>query len=218
VTAQVTNLAHASGLLRTIPRFTEDASRLALELYRQLAQGEPVALDALADVHGSTADEVRALLADEQLKAWVFYDDENRVIGFRGLAVAPMPHRFEVDGRNLFTWCAVDSLFIPPLLGRPARIESRDPRTGRTIRLTVTPDGVESVDPASTVMSYVAGDPEVRRTNPAKVMATFCHHIYYLESPTIGAEWAAEHGHGAFIVSLAEAFELGSLFNATQFG
>ena len=82
----------------------------------------------------------------------------------------------------------------------------------------MTPGGVESVDPAETVMSYVAGDPEVRKTNPAQVMATFCHHIYYLESPEVGAEWAREHGHGAFVVSLEEAFELGRIFNAAQFG
>ena len=218
MTNLATNLAHAADLLCTIPRFTEDASRLARELYGQLAQGKPVAHESLAEALGVSVDDVMALLADEQLKASAFYDDENRVIGFRGLAVAPMPHRFEVEGRNLFTWCAVDSLFIPELLGQSARVESKDPRTGRTIRLTVTPGGVESVDPAETVMSYVAGDPEVRKTNPAKVMATFCHHIYYLESPEVGAEWAREHGHGAFVVSLEEAFELGRIFNAAQFG
>ena len=218
MTAGATHLAHAADLLRTIPRFTADVNRLALELYRQLALGKPVAHEDLADSLGVSVDAVKALLAAEQLKAWALYDDQNRIIGFRGLAVEPMPHRFQVRSQVLFTWCAVDSLFIPELLGLSARVESEDPHTGRTIRVTVTPEGVESADPAGTVMSYVAGDPEVRRTNPAKVMAAFCHHIFFLESPEAGAEWAAEHGHGAFIVSLDEAFELGRLFNAAQFG
>ena len=218
MTTQTTNLSQAVGMLETIPRFSENADRLARELYRQLARGKPVGPESLAEALGVSADGVQELLASDQLKGWAFYDDDDRVIGFRGLAIVPMPHRFEVEGRQLYTWCAIDSLFLPELLGLPALVVSQDPRTGREISLTVTPDGVESVDPAETVMSYVVGDPEVRQTNSAKVMATFCHHIFFLESPDEGAEWAAEHGHGAFVVSLAEAFELGRLFNAAQFG
>lgn len=218
MTEQMTTLNQAVRMLKTIPPFSESADQLARELYRQLAWGEPVGPESLAEVLGVSAGGVMDLLASDELKGWAFYDDDGRVIGFRGLALVPMQHLFEVEGRQLYTWCAIDSLFLPELLGFPAWVVSRDPRTGREIRLTVTPDGIESVDPAATVMSYVAGDPEVRQTNPAQIMAAFCHHIYFLESPDVGAEWAAEHGHGAFVVSLGEAFELGRLLNAAQFG
>lgn len=204
-------------MMATLPRLSEAAGRLATELYRQLAEGEPVPLQNLASALEGAVEDVRALLESEQLKGWVFYDEDDRVIGFRGLAIRDMPHRFEVEGKTLFTWCAVDSLFIPPIIGKSALVESQDPRTGRLIRLTVTPDGVESVDPPETVMSYLVGDREVVKTNPENVMAAFCHHIFFLESPEVGDEWAAEHGHGAFLVSLEEAFELGRLFNAAQF-
>jgi hypothetical protein len=33
-------------------------------------------------------------------------DGQGRVLGFGGLAGAPMHHRLEVDGRDLSTWCA----------------------------------------------------------------------------------------------------------------
>ncbi|MFQ5549621.1 MAG: organomercurial lyase [Gemmatimonadales bacterium] len=203
-------------MMATLPRFSEAAGRLATELYRQLAEGEPVGLQNLASALEGTVDEIRSLLESEELKGWVFYDDDARVIGFRGLAVRRMPHRFDVEGKGLYTWCGVDSLFIPPIIDKSAHVETKDPRTGRVIRLIVTPEGVESCDPPSTVMSYLVGDREVVKTNPEKVMAAFCHHIFFLESPEVGAAWAAEHGHGAFVVSLDQAFELGRLFNAAQ--
>ncbi len=217
MTTKTTNIEAAVAMMDAVPILEEDAQRLALELYRQLARGDAVPPASLGDALGVPTEKVTTLLEDEQLKGWVFYDDEGSVIGFRGLAIREMPHRFEVEGRTLYTWCAIDSLFIPEMLGKPARVQSRDPLTGTAIALTVTPDGVEAVEPATAVMSILIGDPEVVKTNPTKVMASFCHHIFFLESPETGAEWAAQHGEGTFLVTLEEAFALGKRFNATQF-
>jgi len=38
-----------------------------------------------------------------------------------------MPHALQFDGRTLYAWCAWDTLFLPELLGRPARVTSTDP-------------------------------------------------------------------------------------------
>ncbi len=218
MTTSSSDIYQASAMMNTVPALGEDAKRMAVELYRQLALGEPVRQESLAEALGVPREEIAALLEDEQLNGWVVYDDEKSVIGFRGLAIRKMPHRFEVDGRTLCTWCAIDSLFIPDLLGKPAKVESRDPHTGTAITLTVTPDGVESVEPAAAVMSILIGDPEVVKTNPTKVMASFCHHIFFLESPETGEEWTAQHGEGTFLVTLDEAFTLGKRLNAAQFG
>ena len=205
-------------MMDTVPALGEEAKRLAVELYRQLARGQPVSHKSLADELGLSANEISALLEDEQLKGWVFYDNDRRMIGFRGLAIGKMPHRFEVDGRTLYTWCAIDSLFIPEMLGKAAQVESRDPHTGTVIRLTVTPDGIQDVEPVDAVMSILVADTEVVKTNPTKVMASFCHHIFFFESQESGAAWAAKHGEGTFLVTLEEAFALGKRFNAVQFG
>ncbi len=217
MTTKTTNIEAAVAMMDAVPILEEDAQRLALELYRQLACGDAVPPASLGDALGVPTEEITTLLEDEQLKGWVFYDDDGSVIGFRGLAIREMPYRFEVEGRTLYTWCAIDSLFIPEMLGKPAKVQSRDPHTGTAITLTVTPDGVEAVEPAAAVMSILIGDPEVVKTNPTKVMASFCHHIFFLESQETGAEWAAQHGEGTFLVTLDEAFALGKRFNATQF-
>ena len=205
-------------MMDTLPRFDERARRLSIEIYRELALGEPVEQVTLAAQLGVQPSEITDALEDEQLKGWVFYDDVRRIVGFRGLAISKMPHRFEVAGRMLYTWCALDSLFIPEILGQPARVESRDPGTGNLITLTVAPDGVQSVDPPDAVMSILVGDQEVVKTEPTKVMASFCHHIWFLESRDSGAEWVAQHGEGTFLVTLEEAFALGKRFNAAQYG
>lgn len=217
MTTQTTHFDSAAAMMDTVPPLDQDAQRLARELYRQLAQGEPVPLEDLATALDLPMLEVKALLQGEQLKGWAFYDDQDRIIGFRGLAIREMPHRFVVDGRTLYTWCAIDSLFIPEILGQTAQVESRDPKTGTLIRLTVTPDGVQDAQPADTVMSILLGDPEIVKTNPTKVMASFCHHIFFLESSETGADWTAQHGEGTFLVTLDEAFALGKRFNAAQF-
>lgn len=217
-TASSDKLDQAFAMMDSVPVLDEDAKRLALELYRQLAFGEPVQHDSLSEALGVPTEKISALLEGEQLKGWVFYDSDGRVIGFRGLAIREMPHHFEVEGRSLYTWCAIDSLFIPEMLGASARVESRDPQTGTAIKLRVSPDGVKAVEPAISVMSHLIVDPDVVKTDPAKVMASFCHHIFFLESPESGEEWIKQHGEGTFLVTLDEAFALGKRLNTTQFG
>ena len=62
MTTQTTNLSQAVGMLETIPRFSENADRLARELYRQLARGKPVGPESLAEALGVSADGVQELL------------------------------------------------------------------------------------------------------------------------------------------------------------
>jgi hypothetical protein len=50
------------------------------------------------------------------------------VLGFGGLAVAPMHHRLEVDGRTLWTRCAWDSLFVPEIQGSGRASRPQTPR------------------------------------------------------------------------------------------
>jgi Alkylmercury lyase len=100
--------------------------RVQLTLFRLLSKGDPVEPERLA-AHAPLPDpEVRALLA-----SWhgVHSDQAGRVVAFQGLSVVEAPHRFHVDSRELYTWCAWDTLFLPELIGRPAEVESTCPTT-----------------------------------------------------------------------------------------
>ncbi len=202
-------------ILARLPDFTLAEQRLGLALYRLLARGQPVTATELATAIDQAPHGVNELLAGEGMRGMVYRNDDGNVIGFGGLAVAPMPHRFEVDGRTLYTWCAWDSLFIPEMLGRPARVTSRCPETGEAIRLTVTPDGVASVRPADAVVSFLV--PEALEGDARKTIASFCHFLFFLASPAAGTAWVERHP-GTFLLTLDQAFALGKEKNARQFG
>jgi len=199
----------ASDLTRAAPDPSLMRQRLSVALYRLLADGEPVAPTTLAET-------TRVPLAEtiEALAHWpnVFRDADGRVIAFGGLALRPTKHSFEVDGRRLNAWCAWDTLFLPIVLGRSGRVESRSPISGAPIALTVSPDGVERASPPTTVLSLVPPGDFGRN-----LIKDFCHHVHFLASPEEGEQWASEHDRG-YVVSLAEGFELGRLWVEHNYG
>src|SRR2546427_11796082 len=138
-----------------LPTMTGEEQRLGLEIYRQLAEGEPVLKSDLAEALEAPTDTVDELLGHANLKSLTYTDKQGRIIGFGGLAVRDMPHRFQVDGRTLYTWCAWDSLFIPGILDLEAEVESPAPGSSARVRLRVAPHRVEDVQPASAVMSFL---------------------------------------------------------------
>ena len=191
-------------------RLTPEEQRVSINLCRLLAEGHPVGVPHLADQARLDEDSVRRLL-----QAWpgVYFDDAGRIIGYWGLALPEMDHRFEVNGRRLFTWCAWDSLFIPAILRTTAAVTSRCPETGVSIRLNVSPNGLEQIEPAGTVMSFLR--PEVARVRE-NVMLHFCRFVHFFASSAAGARWVARTP-GTFLLSLENAYELGRRKNMAQY-
>lgn len=183
------------------PVLDGDEKRLVREVYAALALGEPVSVIDLASRTGKNEGWI-----SDRFDSWpgVFRDPEGRVIGFWGLSIVEMGHRFEVDGRTLYTWCAWDPMFIAPLLGANARVTSTCPVTGRTITLTVGPGGVSDLDPSCAVLSFL----QPRADWKDDVIVSFCHFVLLLASREAGGEWAASHP-GTFLLGVDEAFELG---------
>jgi alkylmercury lyase len=198
-------------------RFSPDEQRAAIALYRELAKGEAVDSARLATALGIPAAESAALLDRDAIKSAIYRDGQGRVLGFGGLAVAPMHHRLKVNGRTLSTWCAWDSLFLPELLESSAEVASPDPESGQLVQLVVTPERIASVEPRDTVMSFVRPDAGVFGTSATNVMAKFCHFIYFFASQASGERWS-EKNPGTFLSSLDDAFVLAKRFNRRNFG
>jgi alkylmercury lyase len=199
-------LAHA---LAAGPKLNVGEQHLAVALYRVLAERRPVSVATLAERSGLEESAV-----GERLAAWaaVFRDEHGDVIAFWGLALPEMSHRYVTGGRKLHTWCAWDTLFITPILGRVAEVASSCPVTGRPVVLTVGPESVRRADPAEAVVSFLSpqqpwGDD----------VLTFCHYVLMFASGEAGARWVDDHP-GTFLVSLDDAFELGRRVNALRFG
>jgi alkylmercury lyase len=204
--------ALSTHLLRVFPALDEAQRKLSLGLYRELARGAPVSSSSLADRVQMPADAVI-----RQLRSWpgVYYDDSGqRVIGFWGLTIAPMPHRLRVDGRELYAWCAWDTLFLPALLGTSAEVESSCRATGAPVRLTVTPHEVESALPAGLSVSFLLPEAEAMNAN---VITSFCHYVHFFNSQEAAQPWLHEHPE-TFLLSLADAYEFGRRINKARYG
>lgn len=177
---------------------------LFIPLLRLLAGGDPVGVDQLAAASGRTVQEVRRGL---QAAADTEYDDQGRIVG-QGLTLRPTVHRFTIAGQELYTWCALDTLLFPILLGRPARVESRCPDSGQTIRLTIDPTArVTSLEPATAVVSLIT--PETG----ASIRPGFCNQVHYFASPEDAAGWTSRFPHST-LLAVTDAYQLATTLAA----
>lgn len=164
---------------------------------RLLAQGSPVRLGELSAAAGWPEQKVETVLRSVEGTDW---GPDGRLVGF-GLTLKPTRHRFIVEGRSLYTWCAADTLTFTVLLAKPAVVMSACPATGKAVTLELAADGVVSVDPAETVVTE-------RRCHQAGAdfRAQICDHGHFFASPEAASGWLAEHPDGA-VLSAGDAFE-----------
>lgn len=199
-----------------LPRWSPQEQRAGIVLLRELASGQSVGADRLAEALGAPLAEVDTLLKESELSPFVYRGDDGRVVGFWGLSTVPMHHRFSIRGRKLWTWCAEDSLFLPELIDATARIESRDPQSDLLVHLTISPTAVEAVEPEGVAVSVLRPD-TVDFTSAARVIATTCHFIFFFASRASGERWVDQHP-GTVLLSLDEAFAFAKRLNARLYG
>ncbi|HLQ24974.1 MAG TPA: organomercurial lyase MerB [Acidiferrobacterales bacterium] len=176
----------------------EGFPELLVALLRELAKGSPVSQGALSAALGWPARRVAAVLAQVP---GTEYDGGGNVVGY-GVTLRETRHIFEIDGRRLYTWCALDALMFPAVIGKAARVLSRCPATGRPVSLTVAPDEVRNLEPAGAVVSLPL--PEAS----ADIRGSFCCHVHFFASASAADSWVSQHD-GAAVVSVEDAFRLG---------
>jgi|SRR5579859_3199366 len=174
-------------------RTTPGLYRTLLQL---LARGEPVSIAGLAAAAGHPPDQVHRAVA-----GWTDteYDAQGRIIGW-GLTLRPTRHELKIDGKQLYTWCAVDTLFMPAVIGRAASVESPCAATGIPVRLTVDPtEGVSALEPSTAVVSLVT--PE----QMSSVRTAFCNPSRYFATSDAARDWQGKHP-GMELLSVADAY------------
>jgi alkylmercury lyase len=174
---------------------------------RLLAEGQPVSAGQLATTSQLSPAEVDDSLSQLN-KCGCEFDDTGSLVG-AVLSLNPTSHQFQVNGRALFAWCALDTLFLPALLGQSAHVESTCPTTGTRIRLTVTPEGIEALDPSDTVLSMVIPGvtPQCNPGSQSGPQGPLCSAIYFFSSREAASTWLVAHP-GTAILSAEEAWQL----------
>jgi alkylmercury lyase len=195
-----------------IDSFAGEARTTALAAHRLLVRGRPVPTDELARESGLSQAEVERYLAEwSDLKR----DEQGRITAIWGLTIERTRHRFEVEGVHLYTWCAWDTMFIPALIGKSARVRSRCPSTGTEISLLSSPEGPSELSPQDAVISMLIP----RRGFEADTIGNFCRNVHFFASREAGERWlSARQEIEGFLLSVEEAFELGRAYNRYRFG
>ena len=206
LTAIVTKL-HDAGIP---PRLGPDLGRLLREAWRLVADGRPVPVSQLEEVAAELtipAGNVATVIHQMSER-----DGAGNVVGTFGLSQKKHPHQFEVDGHVLSTWCAWDALFLPVLLGKTAHVESPCPATKEKVRLTITPEKVESYEPRSAAISIVL--PNTTKSGPESVeeiWGALCQHVHFFKTPEAATEWFAGKNLDPIMLSVEDGFELGRM-------
>ncbi|MGO9644496.1 MAG: organomercurial lyase [Candidatus Bathyarchaeia archaeon] len=191
------------------PRLEPNESRLLMQVLRLVADGRPASLRVI--------DEIASNLEMGQDAARSFInriserDIEGNVVGILGLSQNRHPHQFEVNGGKLSTWCAWDSLFLPPLLKKPASVHSFCPVTKTEIRLTVTPERVARYDPPSAVVSIITPKTTTKTGSESaeEIWPVFCHYVHFFSTSEAASEWFSTRNMKAAILSIEEGYLVG---------
>lgn len=164
-----------------------DWAPLLRPLVRLAAQGDPVPLDRLAAEAGVPVEQVERRLRAEPGVDW---DAQGRLLGF-GLTQRPTQHRLLVGGRELYAFCAADTLMLTLMLDQPTTVESPCAATGQPIRIELTPQAVTSLRPTTAVLSQVR-----LCSSMTDIRAQGCDHGHFFATADAAQQWQSEHPEG----------------------
>ena len=175
----------------------DGAQTLFLAAVRLLAFGEPVPIERLARAVGTSEAQVIALL---ECFPNIERDSAGAIVGC-ALTLRPTPHRVEIEGRQLYAWCALDTLFLPVVLQQTVRVESSCAASAAPIELRVGAEGVVEFEPAEAVVSLLSP------SGIRDLRGSFCNNVHFFSCPDAARDWLVAHPL-ATVVPVAEAFAI----------
>jgi len=202
------NLFH--GFTELLPNLTPATTHLTLLLYRGLATGGPLSVDALAERMQISLIRVRTLL---NALDYVEHDIHGAVIAYRGLTLKPGRHRIRIAGATLYTWCAFDALFLSAIVRQPVEIESSCPVGKHRLALTIDryrivqaqPDGIALSLKIPSAACYASG-----------LRGAFCSFSHFFASRDMATAWQQGHAD-VMVLSLQAGLQLAQARNIRFF-
>ncbi len=186
-----------------------ELASLGLHTIRLMAEGSPVSHVQVASAAGISSEDADTMLGIWEAAGASEYDGDGNITSFGGLGIRSTAHRLEVNGREMFAECALDSLFIPAFLQQAVAVQSLSPIRGEAISLLVTPEGVENLDPSrayiSTVIPGVAPETETGTTYGHE--GGMCNRNMFFEDDSEGAEFCSDQP-GLVVFPVSDGFEI----------
>ncbi|MHA2062353.1 MAG: organomercurial lyase [Candidatus Sifarchaeia archaeon] len=178
--------------------------RLQALTVRLLALGQPISAEQLVEPWGLSLEEVKAIL--KQAGAKIEVNENGYLIGAGGLSIPPTQHRFRVNSKTLYAWCALDAIFLPAFLGKTAEVVSTDPVNNETIRLTITPDGIASMSPDEIVLSIATPGISCSYDRIGRG-SEVCEQMHFFSSPSSAEVWLKKNP-GTLMLTVEESYQV----------
>jgi alkylmercury lyase len=189
-----------------------ELQRASLAIYRVLATGRPAVRPEIARALGvspAALTKALSLLPAHSINA----DDRGRIVAFVGLSLVAAKHALLVGKNRLYTWCAFDALFLPPLLGTDARLVTTCPASGHQITVRITAASARAENARAPVVSMVAPS---REDCCRDLRAAFCDHSNLFRDRRAFSDWSGK-GREMLALPLDEAFAVALRRNQWRF-
>lgn len=182
-------------------------ARLALTVLERIARGEAVEPSALATLAGE-ADPLDPETRQRRVANLAEQDASGAITGVLGLSLEPTGYRLDTAEGARGTWCALDTLFLPPLLATATSVSSTCAVSGVPVGLRLDAAGVlVGAEPETLHLTVPVIDRVAAPREHAGLRSTFCAHSRFAVDRD-AAEGLADPQATA-VLSVVEAAALG---------
>lgn len=164
------------------------SSNLILRIFKELLQSIPISKKRYYGLTG-----VSKAKADTMLDKLGEVDEKGNIVAFSGLSIVPTDHRFEINGKTLYTWCAVDAILFAEWLDIDAKVTSTDPIDGTSIELQINGGRLIASRPYPIYISWL--EPK----NTYNIRGSFCKHVSFFASETTTKQWLDSNLYGKIL-------------------
>lgn len=180
----------------------EKAIRLASFFY--ILEGKKAIVNELALQVGITEQQAQQYIENMARDGRLVIDEQGTVVGSHGLSLIPTKHSLNINGQNLFTWCAADAIGIPAALGIDAKIISNCFQCNEPIEIIMSNGDVQSSNHANARMWVIEADLD------RPVVSCTCPQINFFCSTEHFNKWNKVPNIKGRLLTLAEGVKLGN--------
>jgi len=180
--------------------------RLQVVALQFLSKGEPVSPESLVEAWGMPIENVHAIFEQASALGTLQLDDSGNMVG-TAISLVPSSHKFQIDGKKLYAWCAYDAIYAPGVIGKNAIIDSVDPISNELIRIKVSPEGVTESEPKEIFATVVGMEADAR----GGAESPRCNQMQFFVSEENASRWATDHS-GVSIMTVDQLFDVAREF------
>lgn len=190
------------GLGQHLNKLTYEEKAIRIGAFYTILNGKPASIDALALQSGISADLTRRYIRGMADRGILVMDEDETVVGCHGLSVIPTKHHLSINGKNLFTWCAIDAVGIAAALELEAKIVSKCFQCNEAIEIDMANGEILNCSQKDARIWVVEAD----LNRP--IVGCTCPQINFFCSEEHFNKWYKNQNKGK-LLSLAEAVKLG---------